>query len=328
MKLTIKHLSEIILAIVAIMLVVGIVLCLASPIGGLFTGIIDKESNAANGVFNYGSYDGTGSGGGNQGGGGGGSETVTAGLYETGSNYTVLLTSWDDLVADGTVHVENGVVYTNMDMNTWENASSDALAGDLMLPNDGSITALGNLAWDDTIYNEEYDEYGDYTGNAAFGGCYNLTGIVIPNSVTSIGDNAFGGCTSLESIDIPNSVTTIGEYAFSACGLTDVTIPDSVTSIGDSAFRDCTSLTSVTIPYSVTSIGDVAFQHCTSLTNITIPKGVTSIGDNAFGGCTSLTTIKFKGTMAQWNAITLGWGWNYNVPTTTVRCSNGTVVLS
>ena len=37
------------------------------------------------------------------------------------------------------------------------NTSSDALAGDLMLPNDGSITAFDNYAWDDTIYNEEWD---------------------------------------------------------------------------------------------------------------------------------------------------------------------------
>ena len=45
----------------------------------------------------------------------------------------------------------------------------------------------------------------------------NLTSIVIPNSVTSIGGFAFKGCTSLTSIVIPNSVTSIGKYAFSDC---------------------------------------------------------------------------------------------------------------
>ena len=64
--------------------------------------------------------------------------------------------------------------------------------------------------------------------------------LVIPNSVTSIGDYAFRNCSGLTSVTIPNSVTSIGDDAFSGCsGLTSVTIPNSVTSIGDFAFYDC-----------------------------------------------------------------------------------------
>ncbi len=44
-----------------------------------------------------------------------------------------------------------------------------------------------------------------------------ITDIVIPNSVTRIGDHAFAGCSGLTSITIPNSVTSIGESAFSGC---------------------------------------------------------------------------------------------------------------
>ena len=47
-------------------------------------------------------------------------------------------------------------------------------------------------------------------------------------------------CSSLTSIIIPNSVTSIGEYAFYNCtGLTSITIPESVTSIGGGAFKGC-----------------------------------------------------------------------------------------
>ena len=64
--------------------------------------------------------------------------------------------------------------------------------------------------------------------------------LVIPSSVTSIGNRAFGYCSGLTSVNIPNSVTSIGDYAFYNCnGLTSVNIPNSVTSIGNSAFYGC-----------------------------------------------------------------------------------------
>ena len=53
--------------------------------------------------------------------------------------------------------------------------------------------------------------------------------------------------TEMTSIVIPDSVTIIGDYAFYNCrSLTSITIPDSVTSIGDEAFWACRSLTDIT----------------------------------------------------------------------------------
>ena len=104
-------------------------------------------------------------------------------------------------------------------------------------------------------------------------------------------------CSNLTSIVIPDSVTSIGSLAFYNCtSLTSVTISDNVTSIGSSAFYNCTGLTDVTIPDSVTSIGDYAFESCASLTGITIPDSVTSIGDEAFSDCDNLTDIYYNGT--------------------------------
>ncbi len=108
-------------------------------------------------------------------------------------------------------------------------------------------------------------------------------------------------------------VTAIGNSAFEECsGLTSITIPDSVTSIGGYAFAYCDGLTSITIPNGVTSIGNFAFCGCTGLTSITIPNGVTSIGNYAFAYCDGLTSIKYRGTEAQWNAISKEFRWNYN----------------
>ena len=129
-------------------------------------------------------------------------------------------------------------------------------------------------------------------GERAFWGCESLTSVTIPDSVTSIGGGAFGRCESLTSVTVPNGVTSIGEYAFSECkNLTSVTVLNGITNIGDSAFSWCSSLTSVTIPDSVTSIGEDAFSECKSLTSVTIPDSVTSIVESAFGACVNLTMV-------------------------------------
>ncbi len=217
-----------------------------------------------------------------------------------------------------------------------------------------SVTSIGGGAFDNTLW---YDDQPDglvfagkvaykYKGtmpsntsillkegtlgiaDSAFEGCTGLTSITIPNSVTSIGEHAFQNCTGLTSITIGGSVTSIGSSAFRNCtGLTRVTIPDSVTSIGEHAFQNCTGLTSITIGGSVTSIGSTAFYGCKGLTSITIPNSVTSIDSYAFFYCTGLTSIKFNGTIEQWNAISKGSYWKYNVPATQVGCTDGTVSI-
>lgn len=65
----------------------------------------------------------------------------------------------------------------------------------------------------------------------------NLETIIIPNSITVIGDNAFYGCTNLTNASLPSSITSIGQYAFYDCSsLTEITIPSGVNFIGMYAY--------------------------------------------------------------------------------------------
>ena len=166
-----------------------------------------------------------------------------------------------------------------------------------------------------------------------------LTNVVIPNSVTRIGENAFCDCSSLANINIPNSVTSIGEYALDCkwfenqpnglvyAGLvaysykgsmpsnTSIVLQAGTLGIADGAFKDCSRLTSINIPNSVMCIGANAFQSCTGLTTINIPNSVTSIGANAFRYCTALTTIDIPNSLTNIGANAFdGTAWYNNQP--------------
>lgn len=93
-----------------------------------------------------------------------------------------------------------------------------------------------------------------------------LKKIIIPTTVTSIGEYAFFQCRQLTTIDIPESVKTIGDFCFGNCyKLADIKFPDNLTSIPDNCVYGCSGLTTLTFPKNVTSIGDRAAYDCTGL---------------------------------------------------------------
>ena len=122
-----------------------------------------------------------------------------------------------------------------------------------------------------------------------------LTNLVVPEGVTSIGERAFYGCSGLTNITLPSSLNIIGDGAFNRCsGLAgDLVIPKKVTSIGQGAFTSCNKLLKVDLSNctSLISIGASAFSDCSGLTSISLPSSLTSIGDSAFYNCRALTSV-------------------------------------
>ncbi|HEY5590074.1 MAG TPA: leucine-rich repeat protein [Paludibacter sp.] len=97
---------------------------------------------------------------------------------------------------------------------------------------------------------------------------------------------------TLNTILLPNSVTTIGDGAFRYCfELTRIVIPECVKSINEGALQSCFKLTEIRIPDSLKSIGRFAFAYCFDLRSLSIPSGVVSIDECAFYNCTQLTSI-------------------------------------
>ena len=115
--------------------------------------------------------------------------------------------------------------------------------------------------------------------------------ITFDGPVTNIGQEAFSG-SNITSIVIPESVQTIGASAFHSCyELTSISLPENLKNIDFATFAYCKKLPKISIPRNVTSIGPSAFYGCYVLDSLTIPENVTSIGEKAFYSCSSLKTI-------------------------------------
>ncbi|MBQ7501490.1 leucine-rich repeat domain-containing protein [bacterium] len=134
------------------------------------------------------------------------------------------------------------------------------------------------------------DKWGAYDKNAE------LTDVIIPDSVTSIGHRAFRDCVNLKRIQIPDSVAEIEDFAFRDCSsLESVKIPKKVASIKKCTFHNCTSLKEVILPEGLTHIGHAAFRNCSALAEIVIPDSVVTMDANVFLQCASLKRITFRG---------------------------------
>ncbi len=148
-------------------------------------------------------------------------------------------------------------------------------------------------------------------GNYSFAFTTSLKAIDLPEGLTTINTAAFNA-SGIEEIVMPSTLSVIGDGAFYyALALRSVTFNEGLENICREAFYGCSSIKEIIIPdsvtsisrYSVTSAGSTSsnyytFAYCTSLERVVLGSNVTKIGKYTFYGCSSLKEIEWSGVTA------------------------------
>ena len=134
--------------------------------------------------------------------------------------------------------------------------------------------------------------------------------IVMPNTVTTIGERICNNCNNLVKITLSTNLQEIPTRTFEGCtSLETIDVPDSVTAYGDGAFRGCSSLRILNNSRNLKKVGNTCFEGCTQLDDFELPDSVEDLGNGCFNGVgfsgitlpASLTTL--KGTFTGDNSI-------------------------
>lgn len=173
--------------------------------------------------------------------------------------------------------------------------------GDLVIPEtvrsggfDWTITEIMDEAFrESTITSVVIPNTITAIGNRAFYMCTQLSGtVVIPNSVNTVGYTAFCRCDSMTEVVLPEKDVTYGESCFLTTGLTGTLIlPEGLTVVSREMFRNNGKLTNVVFPHTLTTISEGAFSYCDKLEEVVISNSVTTIYGNPFNSSGKIESV-------------------------------------
>lgn len=185
------------------------------------------------------------------------------------SEYKDVRFNWDFPVSFHNVKEIGAGAFSNIDIDTSGSRSNETLTLDL---SDAQITRIAPYTFSGI----------DLTARKLE--------IVLPSTVTEIGNSAFEGCkVDKLSIIIPNKVTTIGDGAFKLIYFLDLRFASGseLTHIGSEAFYNTSFANKeIELPEGLVTIGERAFHEGTpelyksNLSTLIVPSTVTSIGED------------------------------------------------
>lgn len=112
-----------------------------------------------------------------------------------------------------------------------------------------------------------------------------VTTVVVPDSVTEIGDLCFSGDNYLVSLTLPDGLAELSYGALESCySLLDFELPKGLKTIGAGALQAIFYLTHLTIPAGVTDIEQMNFLMMHGLEEVSVAEGSTSFTYDAENG--------------------------------------------
>lgn len=175
----------------------------------------------------------------------------------------------------------------------------------------------------------DFSKCDDFKGiyyTEAFGNCYNLANVTLPNGIEVV--TGFESCSKLSHVDFPSTVKYINTSAFNGCNLSELDLSkcSNLKMIDEWAFHANHSLESVIFPSNLQEIRDRSFWGCSSLIaeNIKIPASVKYIGEFAFDGISSNTSFSYTCSGQGLNVWCLGNVGNSDINVTTLEINEGT----
>ncbi len=128
-------------------------------------------------------------------------------------------------------------------------------------------------------------------GNGAFADCVRLMVCLIPDGVQAIPDSLFQGSYCLLDAALPEGICSIGAHAFSDTALEQIILPSTVRSLGPYAFSDCPVLQEIVLNDGLDRIPKGAFCRSMMIGEIVLPESVKVIEPQAFAFCQSLKSV-------------------------------------
>lgn len=178
---------------------------------------------------------------------------------------------------------------------TW---ATKPYSGDIIIPEkitgngvEYTVTCIGDFAFmQEKITSIVLPETLTRLGNGSFAFVTGIKEVKIPKNVRYIGDACFTNCSNLSKITLPAETDTLGSGAFAYTAVVYARIPKGITQLPNQLFEGCTKLENCDIPEGIKSFGFQVFQNNSSLKSITLPSSLESIGNNcfSFAGFTTL----------------------------------------